>query len=259
MTAETCPASRALGQRVVSYDQRGSGRSTAPTDGRYDLAAQVTDLEAVRMSLGIPKIDLLGESWGGAVASAYTATYPTRVSALVLVGAVPLDVSQYLQGQKLFKMRVAALQQKGLIPTPLPGDAPDSCMAGFSAVLPTYLSDPTVHPDMSAGTCTTSITRAAYDAFIRDASVPELARTLRRHSGPTLVVAGDHDVFGPGWMTPNLEMLSGSRVNHYIVKNAGHLVLSEHRESVLARISTFRGKAMSKREPSVQPINHHRI
>jgi len=83
---------------VVSYDQRGAGRSTAPDDLDYSLDAHVADLEALRSALGAGSVQLVGQSWGGAIASAYAATHPDRVSALVLVGAVPLDQAEYLAG-----------------------------------------------------------------------------------------------------------------------------------------------------------------
>ena len=75
----------------MSYDQRGAGRSARPDDFDYSLKAQVADLEAIRNALGVVRVQLVGQSWGGAVAAAYAATYPDRVSALILVGPVPLS------------------------------------------------------------------------------------------------------------------------------------------------------------------------
>jgi proline iminopeptidase len=60
------------GVTVVSYDQRGVGRSSGPAEASgYDLDAYVEDLERVRVGLGQDRIDLLGHSWGGIVAMAY--------------------------------------------------------------------------------------------------------------------------------------------------------------------------------------------
>lgn len=73
---------------VVSYDQRGTGRSApvGPTD-TVSIANMVEDLEAVRVALGVERIDVLGHSWGGYLAMAYGATHGDRVRRMVLVGS----------------------------------------------------------------------------------------------------------------------------------------------------------------------------
>ena len=70
----------------VRYDQRGSGLSdwSPPT---MSFEAWVSDLEAVVDSLGLPRFSLLGMSQGGAIAIAYAARHPEKVSRLVLFGA----------------------------------------------------------------------------------------------------------------------------------------------------------------------------
>ncbi|ANI38350.1 alpha/beta fold hydrolase [Mycolicibacterium vaccae] len=72
--------------RFIRYDERGSGLSdwNAP-DFTFD--DWVGDLAAVVDELGLTRFPLLGVSQGGAVAVAYAARYPERVSKLVLCGA----------------------------------------------------------------------------------------------------------------------------------------------------------------------------
>jgi len=76
----------AKGRRVVMYDQRGTGRSTPVKPGTpLTLADQLADLDAVRKSLGVQEIDLLGHSYGGSLVMAYTARFPDRVKRLLIV------------------------------------------------------------------------------------------------------------------------------------------------------------------------------
>ena len=70
----------------VRYDQRGCGLSDRNVS-RFSLDAWVGDLEAVVASLGLTRFPLLGMSQGGAVAIAYAARHPEKVSHLVLFGA----------------------------------------------------------------------------------------------------------------------------------------------------------------------------
>ena len=70
----------------VRYDQRGCGLSDwSPPEISFE--AWVSDLEAVVDFLGLKRFPLLGMSQGGAVAIAYAARHPERVSHLVLHGA----------------------------------------------------------------------------------------------------------------------------------------------------------------------------
>ncbi len=71
---------------LVRYDERGCGMSDWNVD-RIDFEAWVDDLSAVVDELGLDRFPLLGVSQGAAVAVAFAARYPERVSALVLYGS----------------------------------------------------------------------------------------------------------------------------------------------------------------------------
>jgi pimeloyl-ACP methyl ester carboxylesterase/DNA-binding CsgD family transcriptional regulator len=74
------------GRTYVRYDQRGCGLSDRAVE-RFSLDDWVSDLEAVVDSLELPRFALMGMSQGGAIALAYAAKHPERVSRLVFVGA----------------------------------------------------------------------------------------------------------------------------------------------------------------------------
>jgi len=226
-------------RRVITYDQRGAGRSTSPADADYRIAAQVADLEAVRVAANAPTVELVGESWGGAVAAAYTAAHPDRVHALVLVGAVPLDRAELRAGEQRFLAYISHLQGQHLIVTPLPSAARGSCLPTVRASLPAYAADPRHVPEVSLGTCTAATSRATYDAFLSDAGVDGLASQLASYRGRALVVMGDHDAFGVQWLHRNIGLLSGARVDQLLVVNAGHIVAAEQPSTLFGRIATF--------------------
>ena len=70
----------------IRYDERGCGLSDwDATDFSFD--DWVGDLESVVEALGLERFPLLGVSQGGAVAVAYAARHPERVSRLVLCSA----------------------------------------------------------------------------------------------------------------------------------------------------------------------------
>jgi len=72
--------------RFIRYDERGCGLSDRnPASITFD--DWVSDLEAVVDAAGIERFVLLGVSKGGAIATAYAAKHPERVSHLVIHGA----------------------------------------------------------------------------------------------------------------------------------------------------------------------------
>jgi pimeloyl-ACP methyl ester carboxylesterase len=76
-------------QRLIHYDERGCGLSDWNVHG-VSFESWVSDLEAVVDAVGLDRLALLGISQGGAVATAYAARHPERVSHLILYGAFAL-------------------------------------------------------------------------------------------------------------------------------------------------------------------------
>jgi len=77
--------------RIILYDQRGCGRSRPHASADAGLRANTTahlvsDIEALRLPLGIDRWLLLGGSWGATLALAYAQACPGRVSAMILRG-----------------------------------------------------------------------------------------------------------------------------------------------------------------------------
>lgn len=78
------------GNTVVRYDLRGCGLSDRhPRE--QSMARWVDDLEAVADAAGLRRVPLFGLCQGAAIAAAFAATHPERVSRLVLYGS-------YVQG-----------------------------------------------------------------------------------------------------------------------------------------------------------------
>ncbi|MGZ4186444.1 MAG: alpha/beta fold hydrolase [Solirubrobacteraceae bacterium] len=78
---------------VLRYDERGCGLSD-PEVGVLSVDTWVGDLETVVDAAALDRFDLLGVSQGAAIAVAYAARHPQRVSTLVLYGG-------YARGRQL--------------------------------------------------------------------------------------------------------------------------------------------------------------
>lgn len=73
-------------RQLILPDPRGTGASATPADkSSYRCDRQVADVEALRISLGLDRLDLLGHSAGTNLAVLYAARHPDRVGGLTLV------------------------------------------------------------------------------------------------------------------------------------------------------------------------------
>jgi class 3 adenylate cyclase len=74
--------------RLILFDKRGTGLSDRVSDDALpDLELRMDDLRAVLDAVGSERCALVGESEGGPLAVLFAATYPARVSHLVLYGS----------------------------------------------------------------------------------------------------------------------------------------------------------------------------
>jgi len=74
--------------RVIAPDMVGFGYTERPAGQRYDMDAWVAQAVGVLDALDIERTDLVGNSFGGALALALTIRHPRRVRRLVLMGSV---------------------------------------------------------------------------------------------------------------------------------------------------------------------------
>jgi proline iminopeptidase len=75
--------------RLVYYDARGSGRTEVGDPSQLSFSGALEDLEALRRSLNLDRISLLGHSLGGHLAYLYASRHPERVESLILVDVGP--------------------------------------------------------------------------------------------------------------------------------------------------------------------------
>jgi pimeloyl-ACP methyl ester carboxylesterase len=71
--------------RLIRFDKRGTGLSDRPS-GRFDLETRMDDVRAVMDAAESERASLFGYADGGAMSVLFSATYPARISALILFG-----------------------------------------------------------------------------------------------------------------------------------------------------------------------------
>ena len=74
---------------VMAFDQRGHGDTDWAADKDYSRTSMVEDANAFTDALGLEHFFLTGMSMGGANSLAFTAKYPAKVEALIVVDVGP--------------------------------------------------------------------------------------------------------------------------------------------------------------------------
>jgi proline iminopeptidase len=76
---------------VVIWDQRGCGLSERITEDEFTLESAVAEINAMKAIYApdVP-VTLIGQSWGGGLATLYTSRFPQNVRQLLLIEPMPL-------------------------------------------------------------------------------------------------------------------------------------------------------------------------
>jgi proline-specific peptidase len=83
------------GRRVVFYDQLGAGNSDHPDQpDLWTVELYVREVDVVREALGLGRVHILGQSWGGQLALEYALTRPEGLESLILADSLA-DMSQW--------------------------------------------------------------------------------------------------------------------------------------------------------------------
>ncbi|MFG1608846.1 alpha/beta fold hydrolase [Actinoplanes sp. NPDC049265] len=88
----------AAGFAVYNYQQAGAGQSSRLDPDEYTVARHVADLDAIRQRLGVPKMVLIGSSWGGELISAYLAAHPANAAKVIVASPGAMDGNSFPEG-----------------------------------------------------------------------------------------------------------------------------------------------------------------
>lgn len=233
-------AEKVPGARVVRYDQRGMGQSSKTTTAQNTVRGHVDDVEAIRKYLGVEKLHLVGQSFGGFVGGAYASMHPERVASFVSIDGVPplpADHKFNKQADEVYEARLNELIAKGILLEAGDNDSPDVA-ANKSAGL--YFADPHRIPieDTSPSTESNETVYNDIDADWRANGAPMVA-DARKLRLPVLVIAGDKSPFGSNFPDGNMEVLREAKPKLLMLANAGHEPWAEKPTEVFGAIETF--------------------
>ena len=239
--------------RVVYFDQRGSGYSERPANGDYALSTLVEDVEALRRTLGVPKIALMGHSFGGLLSLEYAAKYPQNVSHLVFVaGLWDTDLQCRLRARRLSELRPDVYARVARDTIGPDGKPQSHCNLEFNAFrgaereaynTQLMFPDPAVRARIDSVNAAKGVRNTGEMSRALFAGGREYQfRAYDRLTMPVLVVAGRHDgAAHPEGLRelarrlPNARYVEYERSGHFVYVDEADRFAREVTELVLSR------------------------
>ncbi len=233
------PVLLSAGYRVITYDRRGFGKSSQPTEGyNYDTFAE--DLRKLITHLKLQDLTLVGFSMGGGEIARYFGKYGSKgVSKAVIMGGVPPYLLKTDDNPEGVDAAVFDGIQKAI--------ASDRYVFFTEFYKNFYNTDILLGKRVSEQVVQASWNIAAgASATASLACVPawheDFRQDLARVDVPTLVIHGDEDRIVPfaaaGQRTAKL--VKGARL--HVVKGGPHCITWTHADEVNAELLAFLGE-----------------
>lgn len=228
--------------RVVTLDNRGAGRTSAP-DRPYSIAGMAEDVNALLGQIGVAKAHVLGHGMGGFIAQELAASHPERVNRLILLASAA-EVEGYVEAivRSAIDIRRSSMSRE----------------QGVRAMAPLLYSpallDDAARLDRAVLNALRNPVAQQDHAFIRQAQALlqwEGGRAAAIKS-PTLVIAGEDDVFFPARNTEKLAKAIPSAT--LATLPGGHVGAVEYPHEYNTAILEFLGALGAKQEAEAAAV-----
>jgi non-heme chloroperoxidase len=227
------------GYRVITYDRRGFGKSSQPTEG-YNYNTFANDLHELITQLKLEDFALVGFSMGGGEIARYLGTYGSNgVSKAVIIGGVPPfllktdDNPEGVDASVFEGIKKAVVADRYAFFTEFFKNFYNS-----DPLLGNRVSKDVMHASWNlAASASATASLACVSTWIED-----FRKDVARIDVPTLVIHGDDDRIVPlsaaGQRTAKL--IKGARL--VVVKGGPHAITWTHAEEVNAELLSFLGQ-----------------
>jgi len=248
---EPLEALAGTGRRAVFYDQLGCGASSQPHDpSLWTVELFVDEVAAVRRALGLERVHLFGNSWGGMLAMEVALTQPEWLASLVLASS-PASIPQWVEETGRLRAQLpedvqATLtrhEQAGTTGSP---EYEEACLVFYRRHV--CRLDP--WPECVTRTFA-ELSREVYETM-NGPSEFHVTGTLREWSVvprlgeirvPALVVSGEHDEATPAISRTVHEGIPGSEL--VILDGCSHMAHVEQPERYVALLDEFLSRVES--------------
>lgn len=233
--------------QLIYVDHRGNGLSEKTDPTTYTIEQMADDLEELRNYLGLGKVFVLGNSFGGMLAQVYAVRYPNSIEKLILVTTTPS--SEFWDEAQEMANKMATPDQLAIVNNLFEGKIKndEELHDWWGLMLPLYFynKDQKLF-DAMGGRMITSLEVANY-MFANVIHKYDVREQLKNVNIPTLVVGARHD-----WVTPftQAQLIHQLIPNSELVifENSGHMPFIEEQEDFNQRVIEFITKVPAVKE-----------
>ena len=230
--------------QCITIDNRGAGRSSKPQEESYSTAQMAQDVLGIMDALNISSAHVNGVSMGGAIAQHLAADHPDRVRSLILT-------STFASVSNSFRRAIETLRDTIDQLDPMTFKRLNQWMTFSQTVQNTresFLLE-TAKQDMEYPY---PMPHYAYKAQCNACLSHNTADRLKEIAAPTLIAAGDSDLFMTMEKTMELyEGIPGSEL--YLCRGGGHVHQWEQLGEYNRVTMEFLGKFTSYKTPESPP------
>jgi proline iminopeptidase/L-proline amide hydrolase len=231
---------------VILYDQLDSGRSDSPNDpANWRVARFVDEVDAIRRALALPRLHLLGASWGGTVALEYAARRPAGLASTILESPL-VSTRSWLDDANALRGRLPAATRNVLDACERPAPPPmPECEAATAAFYHNFNRRTELRPEFAAYARALPVpfnqrlyqTMWGASEFVSTGSLrdydgePLLARL---DGARTLFLGGQYDEARPATLAAFAERVPGA--SFAVIEDAAHSIANDNPDALLATL-----------------------
>jgi haloalkane dehalogenase len=226
-------------RRVVAPDYFGFGRSDKPTDAAwYTYDAHYRSIEEFCDQLGLTRLTIVVQDWGGPLGLRYAVEHEERVERLVIlntgVGGGRAPSEEWLRFREVMRNVGTGIVPSRLVQSGCVGELPSEVLAAYDAPFPT--------PESRTGVAQFPEQVPVEPEHPNTAKMNAVLDRLRSWEKPALVLFSDSDrIFSLRHAERMTELIPGAELGPPIV-GAGHFLQEERGEEIAERVAAWLGE-----------------
>lgn len=234
--------------QLIFFDQRGNGQSPyLINNDTININQFTSDIDELRIELGLDKMVILGHSMGTFFAIDYAKKYPQHVSKLILSNPVPINLDHLMKMNDTLNNRLSEISTElDNISTSIEFKSNNSeALKSYLVLLnkKSFVNENKVN-NLFEGV---NITKEFMDNFkaINNILLTEYVNKIEKYNTddiitPTLILNTEYDFIPVESSTYILEKLTNSKIE--TIYNSGHYPFIEKTEDFLIKVNNFLAK-----------------
>jgi len=228
--------------QLIFYDQRASGRSSGVEDTtRLTMNQFVSDLEKVRQSLKLKKLNLLGHSFGGLLAMYYGTAHNKKIGKLLLLDTSPAswELNFPYFRRTIAERQTDTDQQELAVISKYATTDPVAKERYLKIFFRTFFHNPRLSDSIFLNITEQWLTNSNItgDKIWADLGQYDIHKRLSRITAPTLIIHGASSVISVDGAKAVASHISNSKL--IILKDVGHFPYIEAPQSFAAALKAF--------------------